>query len=211
MKKPILLGVVLALLLSLSSPARAAAEGSGTLITAECSLPEILVTVPNSGQVFLNPYQIPIEIDGTMSAQQIVFAPVAMENKSKVPLDVSMTVTGGVNPESTLRLLSYSTHEVETNRKYVFLYCEIHAASSVNDIVWDSAYKDDTHAPVLDGREVTRKSVITLDQADQPDHFGVFRLTGDCVSNPFDPWSEDVDTVDVKIAFTFKPLEREIP
>lgn len=211
MKKPVLLSVVFALLLSLAFPAHAVTQGSGTLITAGCSLPEILVTVPNSGQIFLNPYQIPIEIDGTMSSQQIVFAPVAMENKSEVPLAVTMTVVGNVNPESTLRLLSYSTREVDTNRKYAFLYCELHAASSMDAVVWDSKYNEDTHAPVLDGREVTRRNVITLSQADQQDHFGVFRLTGDCTPNPIDPWSEDIDTIDVKIAFSFKPLEREMP
>lgn len=211
MKKPVLLSVVFALLLSLAFPAHAVTQGSGTLITAGCSLPEILVTVPNSDQIFLNPYQIPIEIDGTMSSQQIVFAPVAVENKSEVPLAVTMTVVGNVNPESTLRLLSYSTREVDTNRKYVFLYCELHAASSMDAVVWDSKYNEDIHAPVLDGREVTRRNVITLSQADQQNHFGVFRLTGDCTPNPIDPWSEDIDTIDVKIAFSFKPLERVTP
>ena len=65
MKKRLKLCLILALLLSLSSPAYAlAAQGSSTEITAEPYLPDIKieVVVPAAGNVYINPYQLPIKV-----------------------------------------------------------------------------------------------------------------------------------------------------
>ena len=68
------------------------------------------------------------------------------------------------------------------------------------------------HIVIRAGVPRTKKDMVTIAQADQPKHFGAFRLTGDCVATPRKPWTE-ADGIDVEIAFTFKalPVWTEIP
>ena len=68
------------------------------------------------------------------------------------------------------------------------------------------------HLTVRSGVSKTKKNIAVIAQADQPKHFGAFRLTGDCVPVPRKGWTE-ADGIDVEIAFTFNPLPvwTEIP
>ena len=105
MKKRLKLCLILALLLSLSSPAQAAAaQDSSTEITAEPYLPDIKieVVVPAAGNVYINPYQLPLEVDGKIENKQVISSTFAIENQSEVPLGVNVEVTGKIKPESTM-------------------------------------------------------------------------------------------------------------
>lgn len=210
MKKKLLLGVILVLLLSLTAPAYAAQNGCTTKIDTLCNLPEIQVTVPATAEVYINPFEIPVEIDGASITEQIVSTPASIENRSDVPLKVTVAVTGGIKAASSMRLVTSSTRGGTSRTKSAFVYFEIQASNSASSAVWDSTFNSTKHIVVRDGEGRPVKDVVTLDQAGKPNHFGVFRLTGDCVPTPRDAWTED-DGIDVKIAFTFTPLMRENP
>lgn len=209
MKRRILSCVVIALLL-LAVPCTASAkvqEGATTEITASCNLPEILVTVPATAQVFINPYEMPVEIDGASLTEQIVSTPAAIENKSEVPLSVTVTLTGKVDTDSDMRLVTSST-KGGSSWKYAFIYFEAQAVSNPNQVVWDSEFDEEKHIVLRDGEGRPRENMVTIAQADQADHFCAFRLTGDCVPAPRDPWTES-DQLKVSIMFTFVPLYRQ--
>lgn len=212
MKKQLLLGAVLALLLSVT--ALASGDSNKTIINALCNLPEISVTVPATAEVFINPYKIPIEIEADETTAQIVSTPAAIENKSKVPLSVTATVTGTIREGSNMRLSSYSTQspDIVVTSKSAFIYFEMQAASNPGQVDWDSEYDAQKHQVVRAGVAKVRKNIVTIAQADKPKHFGAFRLTGDCVAVPRSPWTE-ADGIEVEIAFTFTPLPvwTEIP
>ena len=212
MKKKLLLGAVLALLLS----ATAFASGGSyrTTVDALCNLPEISVTVPSSAEVFINPYRIPITIESDESTAQIVSTPACIENKSAVPISITATVTGTIKEGSDMGLYSYSTQGQELTSKRAFVYLEMQAATSTRpaDANWDSEYDVEKHVAIRAGVARTKKDMVTIAQADQPKHFGAFRLAGDCVPTPRKPWTA-ADGIDVEIAFTFKalPVWTEIP
>lgn len=207
MKRRILSCVVIALLL-LAMPYPASAdvhEGATTEITALCNLPEILVTVPATAQVFINPYEMPVEIDGASLTEQIVSTPAAIENKSEVPLSVTVTLTSSVDTGSDMRLVTSSTKGEETSWKYAFIYFEAQTVSNPNQVTWDSEFDEEKHIVLREGEGRPREDMVTIAQADQANHFCAFRLTGDCVPAPRDPWTES-DQLNVSIMFTFVPL-----
>lgn len=208
MKKRILLLVVLALVLS--TQAFASREQYSTKIDAVCNLPEISVIVPATAEIFINPYQLTLSIEGTNTNAQIVSSPACIENKSEVPLSVTVTLNCDVDPKSDMRLVTSSTRGENINRKYAFIYFEIQAnnSSNANRATWDSEFDEERHIIVRDGETRPRTNMVTIDQADRSNHFGAFRLTGDCVSEPRDPWTES-DKIDVAITFTFTPLPRQ--
>lgn len=202
MKKKVLLCTALVLLL-LVTPAFASSYS--TKIDVLCNLPDISVVVPATAEVFINPYKIPIAIESNESAAQIVSTPACIENKSKVPISVTATVTGAVKEGSDMALTSTPTEGAGT-RKRAFVYFEIQASRSANQATWDSEYDIEKHLIVRTTAK-TMKNIVTLDAADGVNRFGVFRLTGDCTVFPKGGWAE-TDGIDVEIAFTFTPLPR---
>lgn len=213
MKKRLKLCLFLALLLSLSSPARALAAqgGSSTELTAEPYLPDIKieVVVPATGNVYINPYQLPIEVDGKIENKQVISDTFGLENQSEVPLQVDVEVTGTIKPGSTMGLLSTSTKKVTTTMKRAFMYFEIHTASDPTAVEWDSKYSSSKHIVVRESSQ-SKKNIIRLDACDNEKRFGAFRLSGDCVQKPREPWSSE-DGVDVEVVFTFTPLPLGTP
>ena len=205
MKKKVLLCVVLVLLLS--GTAFASGNQHNTEVDTRCNLPEVSVTVPSSAEVFINPYKLPITIESTETTAQIISTPACIENQSEVPISVSVTVTGTIKEESDMRLYSYSTQDPDLalTSKAAFVYFEMQAAAGLNQASWDSEYDLDKHLVVRSGTSRLKKNIAVIAQADQPKHFGVFRLTGDCVPVPRYPWTE-ADGIEVEIAFTFAPL-----
>lgn len=207
MKKRLKLCLILALLLSLSSPAYAlAAQGSSTEITAEPYLPDIKieVVVPAAGNVYINPYQLPIKVDGKIENKQVISDTFGIENQSEVPLKVDVAVTGKIKPRSTMGLLTRSASSVTTTMKKAFIYFEIHAVSDLSSVTWDSRYSSTKHIVVRESTQF-KKGMIILDMCDKEKRFGAFRLAGDCVKNPSEPWSNE-DGVEVEAVFTFTPL-----
>lgn len=208
MKKKLSLCLLLALLLSLTAPAYALTiqGGSNTMITAEPYLPDIKieVVVPTSGNVYINPYRLPVEVDGNIVNKQVISETFSIENQSEVPLKVDVEVVGKIKSGSSMGLLSQSTATVTTTAKRAFMYFEIHAVSNPSAVTWDSAYDADKHVVVREA-ERAKKDIVRLDSADNAKRFGAFRLTGDCVQNPREEWTEK-DGVTVKVVFSFSPL-----
>lgn len=214
MKKTCLFFVVLALLLSLTTPALAAGEGgSQTEITALCELPEISVVVPGSAEVFINPYQIPVTIGSTESTAQIVSTPACIENQSEVPVQVGVTAIAEDREGSSSLLLTSSSTGGTGVVKRAFVYFEIQASGTADppQSIWDAEYDSSKHLAVRSFSLPERK-LVTLSAADGACPFGAFRLAGDCTANPREPWTE-ADGINVKITFTFTPLPTwtEIP
>lgn len=190
-------------------PAKAGSRYS-TTINSVLYLPEILVSIPATGGIFINPYEIPVAIDSSETSAQVVSTPAAIENQSEVPLSVSIAIDGKINPESNMLLTSVSAQGDDYNqgRKLAFVYLEIHAVSDPSQAVWDSTFDREKHVVVIDGASRPLRDIVVLDRADKPNRFGAFRLTGDCTQSPRDPWTEN-DKVDVSIAFTFTPVPQE--
>lgn len=210
MKKRISLCVVLALLLSLAAPARAAGN---IKITATPYLPEIKieVVVPAYKKVYINPYQIPVKVGGSIEDSQIISEPASIENLSEVPVKVDVEVTGTVKSTSDMLLQATSTTGTITTAKRAFIYFEIKASSSPDTAAWDNGYDADAHVVVRESTKA-KKGIVTLAAENQANRYGVFHLTGDCVQNPREEWTAR-DGVSVEIIFTFSPLfiTTEIP
>ena len=194
------------LMLVLASPALAEGTNTSTKIDATTLVPEIIVvTVPTNADVVINPYELPVEINGSSVTDQIVTTPVSLWNQSAAPVKVSVAVGCTVREGSDLYMLSYSTKGLHTTAKRAFAYFEIQATNDPDRVAWDSEYDSNKHLVVRDGR--SKKNIVTLDAGDENAPlnnkcYGAFRLTGDCVSNPKNEWTEQ-DGIDVVLTFSF--------
>lgn len=159
MKKRILSGAMAGVLaLSLAVPAFATgttAEPNTTNVDATYQAADIAVTVPETGKAFINPYGLDIEVPEnaadsgntnktTISGQQIVSAPMAIKNESKMDLKVGATVTGTVKSGSTMTFAAASTKGTpdlpDTDANYVapsttkaaFVYLQAKASTAAD-------------------------------------------------------------------------------
>ena len=116
LKNRVLSGAMAGVLaMSLAVPAFAA--DNTTTVTGTYKAVTIDVTVPETGVAFINPYALEIEVpesEGSttnvrISGQQIVSAPMAIQNKTAMDLSVSATVTGEVDLTKTDMKLATST------------------------------------------------------------------------------------------------------
>lgn len=204
MKKRFMLCLFAAMLLFLLPVSAQASNTSSTFITAEPYIPDIKieVVVPASGDVYINPYWLPLRVGASIENKQIISNTLAIENLSEVPLSVSVEVTGSIRGD--LRLASESTAGEETTVKRAFMYFEIQAVTNPNSVAWSNAYNEDKHILIRESTRI-KKNIITLGAADQAKRYGAFRISGDCVQNPREAWTE-YDGVDIDVAFTFSPL-----
>lgn len=208
MKNKKLIALLAALLtLAMTAPALAAEQdwNRSTVVDAQCLIPDIAieVTVPSDGNLYINPLSIPVEINGKVEDGQIISDPAWIENKTEVPVRVTTSVTGAVKEGSTMGLSSSSTQGAGLTRKRAFIYFEIQAADDPEQVAWDSEYDAVKHQVVRTSTK-TKKNIVTLGAGGESGCYGAFRLTGDCVENPKQEWTEE-DGVDVTIVFSFKP------
>lgn len=214
MKKKSIVSLAVAggLALAMVAPASAATfyNGQGTKFTALCQLPEIVVKVPTTGAIYLNPLDLPVHVGQDDEAGQILSTPSCIENQSEVPLKVSVEVTGAIGEGSDMILSSYSTKDMNLTSKRAFMYFEMHVANSddTERFKWDTAFDAEKHIMV---RTTTKrkKDMITLAAAKNGEvaskgGYGVFRIAGDAVKAPKSEW-KSTDKVNVEIAFTFTP------
>lgn len=208
-KKLLFLFTIL-LLLGMAVPASAVSVSgnSGTKITGTYTAPKIVVTVPATAEVFINPYRIPVTIDNESVDDQIVSTPACIENQSEVAINVSVSIVGTIKEGSNIKLSMTSTQGTKLTSKTAFIYFEIQATDSddPNMAYWDDEYDASKHL-VVRNYSRSMKNIAVLDAGGKGDCFGAFRLTGDCVVKPKTPWSED-DGIDVTISFTFTPSAR---
>lgn len=218
MKRRRLLCAVLALVLLVSArPAAAAAaspNGVNVTITAETRVPIVEVTVPDSASVYINPYELPVDIGaGRKNYGQIISTPACVSNYSDVAIRMDLAVTAHVREDSTMTLSTSPTGGGGTQKR-AFIYLEFQQTdtSRFTDVQWDSAYSASkpTHVVLRDGVTVIRNNLMKLPPMTPkgkvaPGGYAPFRLTGDAVASPTDEWTTD-DGIDVRIAFTFTPL-----
>lgn len=165
------------------------------------------VSVPATGKLYINPLRFPIryEYQGeeVTDNSQIIMEPVYIENNGEAPVYVTVSVTGTV--KGGLTLSKSSTLETALTSKKAFVYFEMQAVSDPNNVSWDAAYDMEKHVCVCNGSTKTAKKIVTLDSTGGGDCYGAFRLAGDCVAKPKDPWKK-TDGVNVLVAFTFTPI-----
>jgi len=199
--------------MGLSAPTAGAAETNLTTeISALCRLPDVRVTVPTTGMVYINPFKIPVDIGtGEAESGQILSVPESIANESEVPIMVNVTVTGTLKEGSSMGLNSSTTKDTGLTSKRAFIYFEMKAVGpddDLNSIAWDAEYDPDKHVLV---KGIKRKNnILKLAAADEDGNpteggVGAFHLTGDAVETPKIAWT-DKDGVNVEIAFTFKPV-----
>lgn len=213
-----LLCVVLTLAMLFSAQSAAAAARTGNdwsmIIEADTRLPVIDVTVPGSGWVFINPYRLPVAIEDVEDYDQIVCYPCFILSDSDVPLSVDVRVAAEINPESDMELATSSTKGSTGGSKRAFIYFEMKPTDpsyDPNGAEWDDAYDAAKHILVTNsatGQE--KKNILTLEPKALDGSYvdgssAAFRLTGDAVVAPQNPWTNE-DGLSVSIAFTFTPI-----
>lgn len=218
MKRKRLLCVVLTLALLFTAQSAAAAAETGNrrsmTITAKCKMPTIQVTVPSTGNVYLNPFKLPVSIGGEDSYEQIISTPNCIANQSDIPLKVDVKVTGAIKAGSDMTLATTSTQGSTSTSKRAFIYFEIQPADTddPDDVLWDDEYDKTKHiviSTVESGK--SKKNVLTLapktldGKMAEEGGYAAFRLTGDAVETPKNAWTAQ-DGITVEVAFTFTPV-----
>ncbi len=213
MKRKVLLCALAALILLCSTRPAAAllSNERSTVIESETRMPIINVIVPSSAEVYINPFQLPVDIDGESRREQIVCTPALIASASDIPLKVSVTVTGTVKPGSDMTLAASPTGGTGTT-KSAFVYFEIVQTNSdyISRYIWAAAYDPTRHIAVVPGTPQTKTDLLTLPPLNKYGEiakggYAPFRLTGDAVRNPTSEWNEK-DGINVTIAFTFDPV-----
>lgn len=218
-RRRLLLCAVLALLVS-THPAAAAAtppNGVSVTITADTRIPIIDVSVPDSADVIINPYEMPVDIGtGQKNYGQIISTPSCLSNYSDVAIQMDLAVTAHVREAGTQKRMTLASSPTGGGgtQKRAFIYLEFQQTDTgrFKDVQWDSAYSASkpTHIVLRDGVTVIRNNLMKLPPVTSPGKvapggYAPFRLTGDAVASPTDEWTTD-DGIDVRITFTFKPL-----
>lgn len=214
MKRKVLSSALAVLILLCCSTRPAAALLSNqraTVIEAMARLPVISVSVPTSADVLINPFQLPVEIDGESNWEQIICSDAVMSSSSDIPLSVSVRVTGSVKAGSDLILADSPTNKTGTEKK-AFVYFEIVKSDwdEVRRSLWAEAYDPAKHVRVVSGTPQTGTDMLTLEPLNKYGEiarggYAQFRLAGDAVQKPTSAWNEN-DGIDVMISFTFKPI-----
>lgn len=214
MKKKRLLCAVLALVLLFSAkPAKASNKENqrSIVITTSCRRPIVRVAVTNYASVYINPLNLPIYIDGEADREQIVSTPACAINCGDVPLAVDVSVTGTIKQGSDMTLSPSPTNGSGT-AKSAFIYFEIqHGDIDDPDYVeWDSTFDSSKHIVISNGGTTTKNNIftlnpLTLDGEIAEGGCAPFRLTGDAVREPTNPWNNK-DGINVAVSFTFTPI-----
>lgn len=229
-----LLSMVLAGALAISASVTAFAVDKSTVITGEYQDIEIEVNVPTTGAALINPYSLPLEnvtLGGSNFAelnagQQIFTVPMVVENKTKIDLDVSASLS---DTTATGLTLASEAPERDATTKSAFVYFQMAPTNETtlanveaNDYYatakWP-AYSANKCLVLQNAKEskfdtetvlATIKGVDAATLAPQAGSLAMFRLTGSCVKAPKTPWATS-DTFSTKVVFTFAPSETTAP
>jgi hypothetical protein len=206
MKKKLtaLLTTFLAVLSLLPTGAGAVTHPS-TEVTADCVLPDIVMelTVSPKYEAVINPWNFPIQLGDTVEDQQIITPQAYIENKSVVPVYVSATVTGAVDSGSDMKMITTNARSLTYKAAQVFF--QMQAVADLDDVSWSSTYNAKRNILVEDGKTNSLENFVTIGAASEDDHFGAFRLNGNCARKlASGEWTEN-DGFTATIVFTFKP------
>lgn len=157
------------------------------------------VLVPSSGQMILNPYRLPVDLEGGETTDQIVHSCQTLINQSGFPVTVNVTVTGTIPAESEAAFVS-APPAPDAPDKDVFLYAEFQPYPDW----WEGSYYGLSNQLLVCERGTEGENVLTLDAQGE----GYFRLFGGMSERPESPWS-DTDTFGAVLTFTFAPVYAE--
>lgn len=205
LKKRIFSGAMAGVLaLSLAVPAFAgAADANTTVVDGTLQVADIAVTVPETGKAFINPYGLDIEVPEnaaddtntnktTISGQQIVSAPMAITNESKMDLTIGASVTGVVKTGSTMTFATATTkgtpdlpendinYVAPATSKTAFVYLQAKASTAADtDLIgaeanvtaakiatayaaWEAEDYDSATDVIVSTRAATTEDLVTL-------------------------------------------------
>lgn len=185
---------VLAFLLALTAVVPVRTAAAETVMRSEIALVD--VTVPKAGRIVLNPYGLPVEIDGETTTEQIASQTMPITNNGDTPVVVSASATGRISEHSSMTFTA-APPPADGLEKEIFMYAEFQN----EDGRWSDNYKGRSNQILISERASRTKEVLTLDAGTG----GVFRLFGAAAVSPDDPWS-GADEVLVSFTFTFVPV-----
>ena len=172
---------------------------------AEEEPPVIEVLVPSAGQVIINPYCLPVELDGQTSTDQIVSAPLILENRSTIPVSVSASVTGTVPPGSGVSFAA-APPMPDSPVKEIFLYAEFHAVPEpAFQPSWSGLYSDSTNQLMVGLQSAAKADVLRLEAGGTACSWGALRLFGSAAVSPMVPWQAG-DDIQATFVFSFTPI-----
>ncbi len=172
---------------------------------AEEEPPVIEVLVPSAGQVIINPYCLPVELDGQTSTDQIVSAPLILENRSTIPVSVSASVTGTVPPGSDVSFAA-APPMPDSPVKEIFLYAEFHAVPEpAFQPSWSGLYSDSTNQLMVGFQSAAKADVLRLEAGGTACSWGALRLFGSAAVSTMVPWQAG-DDIQATFVFSFTPI-----
>lgn len=158
------------------------------------------VTVPQSGRIVINPYNLPVELSDGTSTDQIAGEVLPIVNNSEFPVQVSASVVGQVSEESSLTYVNQPPL-ADSTQKEIFLYAEFQQG----DGLWLDGYEGAANQMLVSQQISGPQDVLTLPSGPSE---GVFRLFGAVTKFPDEPW-DAVDEIAVTVMFTFTALDED--
>lgn len=191
------LSFLLAFLLALTAvcPVHAAAA---TEMRSEIALVE--VTVPQAGRIVLNPYGLPVEVDGEKTTEQIASETMPITNNGDEAVVVTARTAGHISENSSMTFVT-APPAAGTVEKEVFLYTEFQREGED----WSGRYSGGENQILVTEGVSESKEVLTL----EANAGGKFRMFGATAVSPADPWS-GADEISVTVVFTFTPLASSV-
>lgn len=211
-----------ALALSMMTPAFAA-EKNTTNISGTYTPITLAVTVPSTGRAIINPYGLPYTIGENLSisGQQITTgAPLTVQNRSSVALDVSAKLTGEVPAGSGFTFNATAPTDTETDKKAQVVF-QMFPAMAITEATLEDTdilmggfanLKDEDALPstpvaVISTTPSDVSNILTLREGNSSSELqkggaAYFRLSGKVAKKA--DW-QSTDTFSVKVAFTFTP------
>ena len=212
MKKLFSAFLAIAMCMALAVPVFAAQTPNRTMTyTLDLEKPTINVTVPTSATVKLNPYQIKVTLAtiGATNAQGSILAGRQyLENKSNVPLKMSLVATGAIPTGSNAAFSTSAPEATEKNRK-VFMFVAVGdpveaakpSAAALSNVTYSAT---DTKQAIIKAGDVKMNDILTIPVPADANvgNYVPIDIGGACATTPTDAWTE-ADVVDLSLAFTF--------
>lgn len=210
----VLIAIVFAVTMSIS-----VFSARTTEIHAIYQEPRIEIVVPSTGQMWLNPRSLPVQINGNVEYPQIVNIPWSIENHSEVGIKVDAAVSARVASGSGIELSGSSVKNSKSKEKRIFLFLDMKVTNpgvDVGALDWGSTVYDSKRHMLITDYGNERANIMTLaptnlDGTLANGGIGAFHLDGNVNPDPLGGWNPAKDMVTVKIVFTFRPTDFHIP
>lgn len=156
----------------------------------------INVAVPATGEVILNPYRLPVEMNGVETDGQVIHQAQSMINYSSFPVSVNVLATGSVWDARFVE----NPPVFNSGSKEIFLYAEFQSCPDG----WLGFYQAAPNQLLITEYGTAGQNVLTLDAGGT----GYFRLFGG-MSTRVQPWWSSDNALRVTLAYSFERLPSE--